>query len=491
MSDDKVRVATVRELYARRTGQPALLDRVYVVYCAILLVLLYAVPFLYQAGQLDPVVTTASWASYPGLFLIPVALCWAALFLGQVWGPLLTRPFLVHVYASTDIWPRNYLRPLALKRLSLGFVVSVAVFWAILYAMTDVFSHGPMIAPALVMSATGALGLVACWLWGQVMPPRQSLHLGASILLAAVGAAAMLLANSAAPLAAARLINIGALTIGVWIAGTALKLLNAIDLTRLREDSSRTAVAQVFAQTGTLHHAVDLFRPVPNGFTKAMIVGTGRLRGFVFQGVIRMLRTPIQGGLGLALMGIGPVLIASGTLGQPDRLALASWLAGALALYYGFGLVAGSWQSLLGELTKPALYGPKGGGLYVRNLTWPLTTAGLALVVGAIAIAWTNPPIWGAYLALSFTVAMAFAARLLRELKTDLPVHLLYPITTPLGDISGVRILAWQFDGLLILTCGVILLAWVPSMAGASLITVGVVGWSIWRGIRLARLTSH
>ena len=55
MSDDKVRVATVRELYARRTGQPALLDRVYVVYCAILLVLLYAVPFLYQAGQLDPV----------------------------------------------------------------------------------------------------------------------------------------------------------------------------------------------------------------------------------------------------------------------------------------------------------------------------------------------------------------------------------------------------------------------------------------------------
>ncbi|MFD3663655.1 hypothetical protein ACFWVF_24250 [Streptomyces sp. NPDC058659] len=49
---------------------------------------------------------------------------------------------------------------------------------------------------------------------------------------------------------------------------SALRSARTVDLARLARESARAAEARTFAWTGTLHHALDLYRPEPRGLTR-------------------------------------------------------------------------------------------------------------------------------------------------------------------------------------------------------------------------------
>ncbi|WP_165394349.1 hypothetical protein [Streptomyces albidoflavus] len=69
-------------------------------------------------------------------------------------------------------------------------------------------------------------------------------------------------------------------------------------------------------------------------------------------------------------------------------------------------------------------------------------------------------------------------------MKQQLPVQLLLPIITPLGDLSGLLVLAWQFDGVVAVVIGVAVTYAVPSALGAPGLTVGTGLCCVWMGLR-------
>ncbi|MEU3748648.1 MULTISPECIES: hypothetical protein [Streptomyces] len=77
---------------------------------------------------------------------------------------------------------------------------------------------------------------------------------------------------------------------------SAFRSIRTVDLARLARASARAAEARTFARTGTLHHALDLYRPEPRGLTTALTRPDGRLRGHLAQGAVRALRTRGRGG---------------------------------------------------------------------------------------------------------------------------------------------------------------------------------------------------
>lgn len=79
---------------------------------------------------------------------------------------------------------------------------------------------------------------------------------------------------------------------------------------------------------------------------------------------------------------------------------------------------------------------------------------------------------------------MALGARFLREMKLDLPLELLLPVITPFGDLSGLRFVAWQFDGFVVVLMGVALMAALPSAVGATALAVCMAVSCVWTGLR-------
>lgn len=152
---------------------------------------------------------------------------------------------------------------------------------------TDLFDRPDDAAQGLaVVVRLGALTAPA-WLWGQVRPVRDNLGAaagadGVGLLLALRGGAGGLW-----------------LVAGVLAAGTAVLgraafgSVPSVDPARLARESARAAQAQTYAVTGTLHHALDLYRPEPRGRTSALLRADGQLRGRLAQGAVHALRTPV------------------------------------------------------------------------------------------------------------------------------------------------------------------------------------------------------
>ncbi len=82
------------------------------------------------------------------------------------------------------------------------------------------------------------------------------------------------------------------------------------------------------------------------------------------------------------------------------------------------------------------------------------------------------------------SVVLVLGARFLREMKLHLPLSLLLPVVTPLGDLSGLLILGWQFDGLVAVVIGVAAMNAVPSAPGAAALAVAAAAYCVWAGLR-------
>lgn len=79
---------------------------------------------------------------------------------------------------------------------------------------------------------------------------------------------------------------------------------------------------------------------------------------------------------------------------------------------------------------------------------------------------------------------LVLGARFLREMKLHLPLELLLPVITPFGDLSGLRVVAWQFDGFVVVLTGVALMNAVPSATGAAVLALCLAAGCVGAGLR-------
>ncbi|MFH9298452.1 hypothetical protein [Streptomyces sp. NPDC017520] len=483
------RVRAVRQRYARRGDRGTVRGHAYTLYLVALFAAFYLVPVVHARSTSPASVSVGSLTeAAPWLCVLAVAVCWGAQVAGRFWGPVVVQPFLLHVFMSTDIPPARYLGTIARRRLTYAGTTGLLSACAAAYLATDLFDHLDSAVQGLA-SGVGLSALAAfAWLWGQVRPLRDNL-----LLASAFGGAAVVVAgvSRVAPDSGTGLwLLAGVLAATAGASGrAALRSIHTVDLARLARESARASQARTYAWTGTLHHALDLYRPEPSGFASALIRPDGRLRGYLAQGAIRALRTPGRASAGAALLLLGSSALTLGAGGRGHGPAPWLWALGALCVYLGSGWVGETWRGLRDELTLAPLFGERWGGTLARTLAWPVVAVTLGAFLGgglAVVARWDlhRGHLGATALLVAGSVVMALGARFLREMKLDLPLELLLPVITPFGDLSGLRVVAWQFDGFVVVSTGVALMAALPSAAGATALAFGIAAGCVWTGLR-------
>nr|QBA31007.1 SinP [Streptomyces sp.] len=490
-SGPEARVHAVRHRYARRSDRATAADWAYTTYLTVILALVYLVPVLYLVRTSPTLLPLESaTAATPVACLVAAGTVWGAQLAGRFWGPLVLKPFLLHVFTSTDLPPLSYLGPIARRRLAYAGLGTLLTVSTATLLMTDLFDHSETALVAQGAAVAVGIGAIAAvtWLWGQVRTVRENITLAAAVAVVAVAVA--LLGQSALADGGGLWLTAGVLAVSAAVLGrSAFRSIHTVDLARLARESARAAEAQTFAWTGTLHHALDLYRPEPRGLTSALVHSDGRLRGHLAQGAVRALRTRGRAAAAAAFLLTGGALLTLGVAEPDASSATLFWVTGATAVYWGSGWVSETWRGLRDELALAPLFGEWWGGMLARTLAWPVvavvTTVGLAGGIAAVI----RFPLRGAcpadaVLLTTASVALVLSARFLREMKTNLPIELLLPIITPLGDLSGVRVFVWQFDGLVVVLVGILVMAKMPSALGAALVSLGLTGWCVWTGLR-------
>ncbi len=484
------RVRAVWHRYSRRGDRASAGSRAYTAYLVVLFGAFFLAPALHAAGTSPALFSlSAPGAATSVSCAFTVTLCWSAQLAGRFWGPLVLQPFVLHVFTSTDLPPTAYLGGAARRRLRYAGTALLLASCAAAYLTTDLFDDLSTVPPAVAVAAgAGALGAVA-WLWGQVRTPRDNL-----VLASAAGATALLVTLTGHRIPDAGtgglwLVAVAAATTAVILARVAFRSLRTVDLARLARESSRASQAQTYVLTGTLHHALDLYRPEPRGFTSALFRPDGRLRGHLAQGAVRALRTPGRTSAAALLLLPGGSLLAAGTAGGP---ALPLWAAGACCVYLGSGRVGETWRGLRDELTLPPLFGGRWRGTLARGLAWPAAAVTAGTLLGGGAAAATRWPQYDAHpadtaLLAAATIVLVLGARFLREMKSNLPLSLLLPVMTPFGDLSGLLVVAWQFDGLVTVVLGTALLHAAPSAPVAAALAAAIATCCAWTGLRRTR----
>ncbi len=344
-ADPRARVHAVRHRYARRGDRATVHDWAYTGYLTAILVLVYVAPVVHLVRTSRALVPLeSSRAAAPVACLVAAVMVWGAQLAGRFWGPLVLKPFLLHVFSSTDLSPTHYLGPIARRRLAYAGLGTLSAVCTAAFLVTDLFDR-----PA----ATLARRAWPSWRASPPSPPWRGCG-GRSGRCATTSCSPPPCRRGRGPRAARPLRRPGR---GRPVARRRCRgghggrarpgRVPVPPHGRPRPARPRIgagAEAQTFAWTGTLHHALDLYRPQPRGLTSALVRPTGGLRGHLTQGAVRALRTP---GRALAAAGFlltGGALLAFGVAEPGAGAATPSWVAGSLAVYWGSGWVAETWR---------------------------------------------------------------------------------------------------------------------------------------------------
>ncbi|EYT56393.1 hypothetical protein H490_0102055 [Leucobacter sp. UCD-THU] len=403
-------------------------------------------------------------------------------------------------------------------------------------AMRAEFDPGLAVALPLAGAAVGLLAAVAPLL-GQL---GRRTRAGAAAVLAALVCAQLLGAAAwSAPIdpwsCAARLLVDGAASpllalapMGCAIAAAACAPLLASRLRwedlraqALRWDTVQTLVVAGDPSAGLAR----LGSPVRWGRRLRLQPRGGFTASIVQRDLLGIARTP-----GRSLVGLGGVLgagsmwaAALGSGGAVDRFAAVSptgdgllpfgsaalWGAAALLLAY---LSSSAWCRGLAAAAQatgsPSLLPASPAGLMARHLFAPVGLAVIAMVAGAIGgeairsllgsgagggagdgTAW-------AVLSAALVGCAAVALRAVAALKGTIPMRLLAPVPTPVGDASGINVLLWTLDGPIasVFVGAGLALVWalaqgggIPPITALVVSGVGLAAVLLWARVRLGR----
>ena len=474
----------VRQVWAQRAEARTTTDVLYLVYVAVLSLLIFGTTGLRAAADAltRPDVLPVLLLDRAPQISTALALAGGAtlLLLGAVRGPALLSPFFTATLAASGIPRRRVLwRPVAraLAALVLAMIVPAALIGAILATAGHV-GTGAVIRFVLAAAGTGLLLLVV-WLLGQLLGDAAR-RLLAGVLAAAAVAAALLPTGlgigGAYPTSEghAGVWAGGPLALGALAIGASVPLLDRLRGAVLREQAIRWDSATTAATSMDVAGAAGLLRALPSTGRRLRAVGPGPLAVlYARRDAIAWLRSPDRLATGvLGALAAGAALAGATLLTGPPAWFVV--LVGSLVLWSASGAFVDGMRHGVHTLGAPRLFGQSAGGQVLLHAIAPL----LALIVlgavgggavGLLAADGTRAAL-GAVLLPVVMAPVLVAGRARDAAKGPMPLALSTPMPTAQGDLSVVTMFAWQSDAVLLALAG-----------GAVLVAVGPLGaaWTL------------
>ena len=522
------RLRTVRHIYSRRQEATEATGRWFLLYVIALLLGIYVVPTAYLIGTSLDAATATALTGDGALMVINAVLCLLSalgFLLGTGQGPAYLTPFLAHTLLSGDFERRR-----VLLRPTLGMMTSVAaaVVGATAIAGFSVLQTGVWGPGHFWLLLSGSLftgfhcGLF--WFLGQrwaAVPRSTAAGLLVCLALTVFAAAPLVVPRAIwfspggwfallwteQALGAALAVSGAVAVVGVALMMLIPSALGGMPARTLIAQSRRTAHARLYSSTGSFDDAAELFRDRPRHRGHALMRWAVRgpatgLRG-AFSGFVADLaaatRTPRRLVLGFSSMVLGVLLVSlclgaagPGSAQEEDLLLILvpATLLGTALLHLGSGAVADGWRSLKDEFDAAPLFGWAARQATLRRLAWPCAAGLVAVGLGHLAAqtaSWWFGKHSGTTIGWSAVLAgIVLSARFMQTMRDrQMPLDSLVPIPTPFGDLSGLKVLFWVAEGLVVsLTAalGMLLLPWAwwaLLLTSAACLAVAVAtGWS-------------
>ncbi|MEP7763481.1 hypothetical protein [Sanguibacter sp. 25GB23B1] len=465
--DPARRLAAVRAVHGGRGDARSTGDVAYVVYATVLVLAIVVAPLVrglvigLSGPEVLGVLTAPSAAR--GVGVVVGLLLAACVLLGQVRGPALTSPFFTVAVAGTDL-PRSVTLRRPFCTATALLVTSSALVAAVLaWVLHDATGLPSSSAGALVLGAS-AVGLLAAvaWLLGQRLSPARASGL-AGILAVVTGlhavvptigilvptgwAGALWPVESSIP-SWAETAALPALVAAALLAVAAVpRLLDALGGVELLAQARRWETAGTSASAGDLSGALGQFRPPPRtGRAWWAVRGRSSVGRFVVRDLVGALRTPARAAGGALVLVLAGTLLATGLEG-PELLGPVVAAVGAVVGYLALGVVADGFRHAAEAASAPTLYRYGTGSLFALHGLLPTACALLLTGAGTAVVAGPDLAIGSAVAALACFLVLVRARD---SAKGPLPPQLLTPVSTPAGDASGVAIVVWQADALIV-----------------------------------------
>lgn len=228
------------------------------------------------------------------------------------------------------------------------------------------------------------------------------------------------------------------------------RLLDGLRSAELLEQSRRWQSVAMLVQTGDAAGAAGHLRPPPRrGRRIPMAMPASLALAAIVRSVVGLLRYPARGITGSAVLVVCGIVVAS----SANAAAGVGWVLvvpAGLVVFLAVGVWCDGIRQGVASAGAPTLYGRPPSELVVVASIAPLIAAVVFGGVGAgIAVAAFGAPIqalgWWCALAVFSVVLRVFDAA-----KGPLPIGLMMPIPTPLGDVSYINVLLWQSDAVLL-----------------------------------------
>jgi hypothetical protein len=512
-SDDRIAFAQARAVLvargsARTVGSSAM--RAYLVLFIILIVVIPVVRALVVALSAPLSISLITAETTPAVVAVgAVALVLAAGCVGSTRGAIVPRPAFVHFVVQSPLSARVTLRwPLVAAHIltAAAFATAAAVVCGALAVAG--LTVNPL-AATLFIAAAAAYGmlLVAAWLAGQA---SASVRVGAWIALGATVVASAVIAVSGGATEVAEWMRAATETVATgdvvlttvglavsiviaWVcaAGTSA-LLARLRSTELMTQGQIWASAGVMARTGDVRGSLERIRMPARHRPRRVGLRNGCLAWLIVKrDATGTVRHPIRLGIGICSALLAGVLVALALSGGPAIGAFIGAVSGMLG-YLSAGAFTDGVRAHADNIGAPALFGTAAHPLAMLHLVFPAIVSCVVVKAGAIlAFASVHSVLPIALIAAPVFALVMVALRGVSAVKGPLPVTLLLPVPTPVGDVSILFALAWSFDGLLIaLSLGACLALGVATSVPALVLSAAVLlsAFAIWGRKRLQRL---
>lgn len=481
-------------------------DLKYTIYVVVMLLLLVGVPIIRMAvlGLAAPdVVTFVASSTAPAVLAAITGLLFAGLVvLGRTRGPALMDPFRSVVVASNHVPRRHTLRRPFLVSVS-QLVVALTAVALILASALAVAGAATALSVIAFVAATVLIGILAsiAWLLGQSVSTRASQRVAAVLAVVSLGMAVFpgglvatpwgwfaLLYPSSVLLAWPALI---ALTVLVVIAALAVpRLLDSIRGPELRDQAQRWSSAATFSASANLAGAFAEFRSLPTVGRRWRAVRNAPMPVVMFVrdliGSLRSPERPIMAALSLLVAGF----LLGSTSAVPVTVAWAPALLGGIIAFLALGVWSDGFRHASDTAVGVPLYGFGVAKEFALHVTLPVVGVIVFVGSGALAASAAGASLHSAALAVVFALFVV-TVRMMNATKGQMPLELLAPIPTAAGDLSGILIVFWQADAVLLTSVASIMLAsnWlsVPLLLAVLPAAGAIVLWLASRNIAAAR----
>ncbi|WP_156156804.1 hypothetical protein [Microbacterium azadirachtae] len=394
--------------------------------------------------------------------IVCVLLCAAGFFVGRLRGPAVRPPFLTFAFSTSPL-RRNLAFGGPVAR-AVGLVVAVVIFaGAILSAAMWSTGHVEPVSGAAFVVASVASGLLvgSTWLLGQIFP---RFSLAAGVALACLGATSTIFGPivpylpwywvaNAYPVEGSVFSAFSLLLLAAGFMAFAVAQMEKLNRDGLLAQAQLWDTAQVFASTFDLESASAVYRARPKRFRTVSAVRSysSQWLRFVVRDALGAARTPLRATTGAVLLAGAGAVIGLG----PAPMPFWGGAAGLLA-YLGVGPLSDGLRHAVAMSADLPLYGVSDRALVSYHAAFPAIGTAIFLGVGSVITSTWGSGLFNLQLTATTAVLvlLTVAVRVCASVKGPMPVSLLAPVSTPMGDLGAIVRLLWLFDAVVLAALG-------------------------------------